>query len=97
MTDEIVGPKRRRGAPKGNKNSSMQNRMVRDTLRKVAKQGRRKLRLACEKLLDKAVDGDVPSFTVLRDTLDGKPVQQVEGTGKGGAIVIVTQDDKSVL
>lgn len=67
-------------APIGNKNSRKENRLVRDTLRKVALQNPHKLRAACEKLLDKAVEGDVTAFSQFRDTLDGKPMQTTDMT-----------------
>lgn len=81
------------GAPLGNKNSSKENRVVRDTLRKVAAQNPEKLRKACEALLDKAVDGDISAFTQFRDTLDGKPNQTVETTiTRAGTADRVTDD-----
>lgn len=67
------------GAPEGNQNSRKENRVVRDTLRKVAAQNPDKLRKACEKLLDKAVEGDTAAFKEFRDTLDGKPNQSISG------------------
>lgn len=86
------------GAPKGNTNSSKQNRLVGDVLRKVAKQNPKKLRSACEKLLDKAVDGDMTAFKEFRDTLDGKPAQTIQGAGEDGSFTItVTSNDSKVL
>lgn len=78
----------KRGAPIGNKNAEKKNRIVGEMLRKVALQNRAKLRAACEKLLDQAVDGDTQAFREFRDTLDGKPVQAIEGTGKDGALIV---------
>ncbi len=86
------------GAPVGNKNAEKKNRIVGETLRKVALQNPDKLRAACEKLLDKAAEGDIHAFKEFRDTLDGKPIQAIEGTGKDGAILLsVTSDDTRVL
>ena len=67
-------------APKGNQNARKENRVVRDTLRKVAAQNPDKLRQACEALLDKAVEGDIAAFSQFRDTLDGKPIQSTDLT-----------------
>jgi len=53
--------------------------MVRDTLRKVAAQNPDKLRKACERLLDEAMDGNIAAFSQFRDTLDGKPAQAIIG------------------
>ncbi len=71
------------GAPRGNVNSSKRNRIVGDTLRKVAKQNPEKLREACEKLLDKAVEGDIPAFKEFTDRLDGRPAQILTGPDDG--------------
>ncbi len=76
------------GAPVGNTNGSSKNRIVGDTLRRVAAQNPEKLRKACEKLLDKAVEGDSASFSVFRDTSDGKPAQTIQGTGENGEIPV---------
>lgn len=67
-----------KGAPLGNKNGEKKNRVVTDTLRRVAAQNPEKLRSACEALLDKAAAGDVIAYKEIRDTLDGKPMQSVE-------------------
>lgn len=70
-------------APLGNKNGEKKNRIVGDVLRRVAAQNPKKLRAACEALLDKAVDGDIAAFTQFRDTLDGKPNQSISGPDEG--------------
>lgn len=72
------------GAPEGNQNAAKKNRIFGETLRKVLLQDREKLRKICEKLADKAAEGDVQAIKEVRDTLDGKPVQAIEGTGDNG-------------
>lgn len=67
-----------KGPPAGNKNAEKRNRVVTDTLRRVAAQNPEKLRAACEKLLDDASNGNLYAFKEIRDTLDGKPMQSVE-------------------
>ena len=74
-------------APLGNKNGEKKNRIVGDTLRRVAAQNPKKLRAACEALLDKAVDGDITAFAQFRDTLDGKPAQMIIGDDENPLIV----------
>ena len=74
-------------APLGNKNGEKKNRIVGDVLRRVAAQNPKKLRAACEALLDKAVDGDIAAFTQFRDTLDGKPAQMIIGDDENPLIV----------
>lgn len=74
-------------APLGNKNGEKKNRIVGDVLRRVAAQNPKKLRAACEALLDKAVDGDIAAFSQFRDTLDGKPAQMIIGDDENPLIV----------
>lgn len=86
------------GPPEGNTNGSKKNKIVGDTLRRVAAQNPDKLRKACEKLLNKAVAGDAQAFKEIRDTLDGKPAQLIEGSGVSGEIILrITKPDESIL
>jgi len=80
------------GAPEGNQNAVKRSRLVADTLRKVAVQNPKRLRAACEALLEKAENGDAQAFKEIRDTLDGKPIQAIEGTAEDGAITIKWRD-----
>ncbi len=50
-----------------------------------------RLRRACEALLDKAADGDLNAIGMIRDTLDGKPKQQVEMKADNSLTVILAQ------
>lgn len=65
-------------APPGNKFAAKQNRVITDTLRRVVAQNPDKVRIACEKALDKAAEGDLQTFREIADRLDGKPTQSVE-------------------
>ena len=67
------------GAPLGNQNARKENRLVRETLKRLAVQNPDKLRAACEKLLDAASGGDLSAFKEFRDTLDGRPTQAIVG------------------
>lgn len=49
--------------------------------------GEKKLRIAAEKLVDAAMDGDVAALKELGDRLDGKAHQSIGGEG-GGALKI---------
>jgi hypothetical protein len=87
-----------KGGQPGNTNASRKNRIVSNALSRVVTQNPDKIREACEKLLDRAVEGDLPAFREIMDRLEGKPVQAVEGTGEGGTITLtISTDDKSVL
>lgn len=81
----------KRGGQIGNKNATKENRLVGDMLRRIAKQNPEKLRKACEKVLDKAIEGDVSAFKEFADRLDGKSVQPVSGTGEDGAFIFQWQ------
>ena len=63
------------GAQPGNGNSTAEKRAITSTLRRVVTQGSDKLRAACEKVLDDAVDGNLPSLAFIFDRLEGKPAQ----------------------
>lgn len=89
-----VPAKRGPGAPLGNKNSSRDNRMWRQTIQRALAQGANpdRLRLIAEKLLDKAEEGDLGAIKELGDRLDGKAAQQVivNGDEDGGAVRVET-------
>ena len=62
----------------GNDYSSKNNRLWRETLRRVAAQSPEKLRNIAEALYEKAASGDVAAAKEIGDRLDGKAVQQVD-------------------
>jgi hypothetical protein len=64
-----------RGGQIGNTNAAKNNRMVTDALRRAVAQNPDKLRKACLKVLDDAVEGNLAAFSVIADRLDGKPEQ----------------------
>lgn len=67
-------------APEGNTFSSKNNRLVADTLRRIAIQSDgKKLRAMCEAIYEKAEQGDVQAATFIADRLDGKPAQVITG------------------
>lgn len=68
----------------GNNYSSKNNRLVADTLRRIAVQeDGKKLRAMCEAIYDKAASGDVQAAQFIADRLDGKPAQTVNGNVDG--------------
>jgi hypothetical protein len=79
----------------GNANSgSKREKLVRDALMLAVSrvqegdpQGRRKLALAAQAIVEKAVDGDLGAFKEIADRLDGKPVQQTEISGPDGEAI----------
>ncbi len=77
-----------KGAPKGNTNAKRDNRLITDALRRVVTQSPEKLRKACEKVLDDAVEGNLGAFSVIADRLDGKPAQSVTLSGDEDAPLV---------
>jgi len=67
----------KRGAPVGNTNAAKDNRMITSALRRAVTQNPDKLQKACMKVLDDAVEGNLPALTFIADRLDGKPAQAV--------------------
>ena len=65
------------GGQPGNKNSTADKRLITSALRRVVTQNPEKLRKACEKVLDDAVNGNLAAFGVIADRLDGKPAQSL--------------------
>lgn len=72
----------------GNANSGQRkDKIIRDALTLAAKrvqegdpQGRIKLAVACEKVVEAAVNGDLAAFKEMADRIDGKAIQQTEGS-----------------
>jgi hypothetical protein len=67
-------------APEGNTFSSKNNRLVADTLRRIAiQEDGKKLRAMCEAIYEKAANGDVSAAVFIADRLDGKPATVIAG------------------
>ena len=66
-------------APEGNNNSSRENRLWANTIRRAVVQGdAERLRRIAEALLTKAEEGDLQAMKELGDRLDGKPSQAID-------------------
>jgi hypothetical protein len=77
---------RKVGAPVGNTNSSRNNRMWADTIRRViAQSDGEALRRVAEALVLKAQEGDISAIKELGDRIDGKSVATTELTGVDGS------------
>lgn len=67
-------------ASEGNTYSSKNNRLVADTLRRIAiQEDGKKLRAMCEAIYEKASAGDVSAAQFIADRLDGKPATVIAG------------------
>jgi hypothetical protein len=77
------------GAPKGNTNSSKNNRLWADTIRRAVVQADgERLRRIAEALLEKAEGGDIQAMKEIGDRLDGKAAQTILGAGEDGEHLI---------
>lgn len=70
------------GAPVGNTNSSKDNRLWSNTIRRAVLQSdAERLRKIAEALITKAEDGDITAIKEIGDRLEGKPAQSVSLSG----------------
>lgn len=82
-------------APEGNKNA-VKNRPWADAINRalLAEDGK-KLRALADRLIDKAIEGDVTALKEVGDRVDGKPAQQLNIAGHdGGAFKLGREDEK---
>lgn len=77
-----------RGGQVGNKNAS-KNKLWAETINRalLAEDGR-KLRALADRLIDKALEGDVTALKEIGDRMDGKSVQAIEASGPDGEPLI---------
>lgn len=67
-------------APEGNTNSSKNNRLWANTIKRALIQSDSdRLRRIAEKLIEKAEEGDLHAMREIGDRLDGKPAQTIVG------------------
>lgn len=78
---------RKRGAQPGNRNAA-KDRQVRKTLVELLTEDPNRLREMCMQQIAKAMMGDTQAFKEIRDTIDGKPAQNltIDGDGEGGPV-----------
>jgi hypothetical protein len=67
-----------KGGQPGNKNAVKERRMITSALTRAVAQNPEKLRKACLKVLDDAVEGNLAAFNTIADRLDGKPSQSMD-------------------
>ena len=78
------------GPPKGNKNSSKENRIWGKIVKKLAVQeDYAKLHKVANALYDKASDGDISAIKELGDRLDGKAEQTISGDSDQPITIVV--------
>ena len=87
------------GAPLGNKNGA-KSRIFEQAFVRAIKQrdieagDGETLRKIADKLIDLALAGDIPAFKEARDTVDGKPAQQLIHSGDEDAPLKIVHESK---
>ena len=86
------------GAPEGNTNSSKNNRLWAETIRRaVVQSDPERLRKIAEALLTKAEEGDLGAIKELGDRLDGKAAQAVAITGAEGGPLLFQKIERQIV
>ncbi len=84
------------GAPEGNQNSSKNNRLWAETIKRAVTQSdSERLRRIAEALLTKAEDGDMSAIKELGDRLDGKAQQTIDANITGE--LNITKIERSIV
>lgn len=76
-----------KGAQPGNKNATKNKPWSEAINRALLAEDGKKLRLLADKLIDRALDGDVTALKEVGDRVDGKPAQAITGSD-GGELVV---------
>ena len=78
------------GPPKGNKNSSKENRVWGKTVKKLAiQEDYKRIHKVAEALFKKAEEGDVSAIKELGDRIDGKASQEITGDSVAPITIVV--------
>jgi hypothetical protein len=80
-----------RGAPEGNKNASKNKPWAEAVNRALLAEDGKKLRALADKLIDRALEGDVAALKEVGDRMDGKPAQAITGVDGGPVIVEIVR------
>ena len=81
------------GAPLGNKNGTKNRPWAEAVNRALLAEDGKKLRALADKLIDKALEGDVAALKEIGDRVDGKPIQAIQGEVTGDLILRVAEKD----
>lgn len=85
------------GAPEGNQNSSKNNRLWAETIRRAVTQAdASRLRRIAEALLTKAEEGDMTAIKELGDRLDGKAMQAIDHEVTGSVTLVLSNNDERI-
>ncbi len=80
-----------RGAPEGNQNAKKNRPWAEAVNRALLADDGKKLRLLADKLIDRALEGDVTALKEIGDRMDGRAAQAIVGADGGPVIVEVVR------
>jgi hypothetical protein len=81
------------GAPVGNKNATKNKPWADAINRALLAEDGKKLRALADKLIDRALEGDVTALKEVGDRVDGKPAQAITGADGGDLVVKLMSAD----
>ena len=78
------------GAPLGNKNATKSKPWTEAINRVLVQEDGKKMRELAEKLVAKALEGDVSALKEVGDRMEGKPAQSIEASGADGGPLLLS-------
>lgn len=79
------------GAPEGNKNATKNRPWAEAINRVLVAEDGKKMRALAEKLVEKALEGDVAALKEVGDRSDGKAMQAIVGADGGPVVVEIVR------
>lgn len=84
------------GAPEGNKNAIKNRPWAEAINRALLAEDGKKLRALADKIIDKALEGDVSALKEIGDRVDGKAAQAIVGADGGDLVVRIEASDAAL-
>jgi hypothetical protein len=84
------------GAPEGNKNATKNRPWAEAINRALLAEDGKKLRALADKIIDKALEGDVQALKEIGDRVDGKAAQAIVGADGGDMVVRIESTDANL-
>jgi len=81
------------GAPVGNKNATKNRPWAEAINRALLAEDGKKLRALADRLIDRALEGDVTALKEIGDRMDGKAAQAITGADGGDIVVHLLSAD----